>query len=119
MTQIPQDLPTIIPETAEHWRRWLYQDTENVPLEQKKVMGNVPTIIDISINLHSEAQRLEDERNYWRGEAGKLYSRLLRRLEGVCSIQVPFTRYRLILAHRDPPAPPILPQEFEVEVGDG
>lgn len=117
MAQIPVSLPGFMRDTAENWDRWYTGKTDNVPLAQKRVMGNVPYLLDFANGLHLEAQRIEDERNFWRGEAGKLYSRLLRRLEGVVSIPIPFTRYRLILAHQDPPAPPLLPDEFEV--GDG
>jgi hypothetical protein len=117
MAQIPDNLPGFIPDTIEQWRRWLSNETDNVPLTQRKIMGNVPDILDFSISLHLEAQRIEHERNYWRHRAGELYTLIILRREGSFSIRIPFTRYRIILAHDDCPAPPVLPQEFETSDG--
>lgn len=114
MAQIPDELPAFIPATGEEWRKWLNQDKGSAPEAQRKVMGAVPRLLDFSIGLHSEAQRIEQERDYWKGEAGRLFSLLLRRQKGGFAIRIPFTKYRIVLM-RDEVQPdiPLLPQEGE------
>jgi hypothetical protein len=116
MAQIPDRLPAFVQETEDNWNVWYgWQGKDNPPTARVKVMGAVPELVAFSKSLHLEAQRMEQERDYWKGAAGRYFTQLLRRQKGVISLPIPFTKFRIILTREEDLTPPVLPQEG----GDG
>jgi hypothetical protein len=108
---IPDRLPESVQNVDHQWNLWHHGDTKNIPLAWRRVMDGVPDVLSFLKELHMEAQRVEAERDFWRGETGRYFTLLLRQQRGEFSIRIPFTDYRIALIKDQSSSPPLLPQE--------